>query len=131
MFYTFRQNNTGGSFVIESDRGLSVHVIVEAGDNKEANDRAQRIGLYFEGCEDGRDCSCCGDRWYAQSSYVDHGEPEPTYIGEPIEEWRGSGSLGGFNWAGELPDTFVHYLDGTVVGYRLVDNGTRYERVES
>ena len=25
---------------------------------------AEDIGLYFDGVEQGMDCSCCGDRWY-------------------------------------------------------------------
>lgn len=54
MFYEFRQNNSGGVFEIDESRGISLHVIVEADTAEEANERAQRIGLYFNGVEDAR-----------------------------------------------------------------------------
>lgn len=61
-FYEFTQNNSGGSFVV--DEKLCHRVIVEAKDEDEACDIAERMGVYFNGCEDGHDCECCGDRWY-------------------------------------------------------------------
>ena len=66
MFYTFNQNNSGGSYDINA--GINECVIIEADTAGEANDRAVSVGIYFNGCEDGRDCNCCGDRWYAQDS---------------------------------------------------------------
>ena len=59
MFYTFHQNNTGGSWA-----GPAHYVIIEADSAREANDIAVDHGLYFNGCALGHDCSCCGDRWY-------------------------------------------------------------------
>ena len=47
-FYTFSQNNSGGSFVTDSIRGIGEYVIIEALNSNDANDRAERIGLYFE-----------------------------------------------------------------------------------
>ena len=60
MFYTFKQNNSGGSFVI--DDKVDVYVVIEANSSTHANERAVDIGIYFDGCYRGRDCSCCGDR---------------------------------------------------------------------
>lgn len=60
-FYEFRQNNSGGKFV--TDDKLCKWLFIEADDEKEANDKAKEMGVYFNGCEDGKDCSCCGDRW--------------------------------------------------------------------
>ena len=62
MFFHFSQNNSGGSF-IEDDR-VGGDVIIEADCVKDANKRAVDVGLYFNGCEAGYDCPCCGDRWY-------------------------------------------------------------------
>lgn len=59
-FFTYRQNNSGGSFVNDANKGISIVVVVEAYDKHHSNLRAQQIGLYFGG--DG-DCPCCGDRW--------------------------------------------------------------------
>jgi hypothetical protein len=66
MFYTFIKNNSAGSYDIED--GVDECVIIEADTAGEANDRAISVGIYFNGCEDGRDCDCCGDRWDAQDS---------------------------------------------------------------
>jgi hypothetical protein len=62
MFYEFNQNNSGGRFV----RNASVdhYVQIEANSLSEAIERAQNIGIYFNGVSEGSDCGCCGDRWY-------------------------------------------------------------------
>ena len=58
-FYRYRQNNSGGSF----DREMGLSVFIEAATVEEANDRAEGMGIYFNGVENGSDCECCGDRW--------------------------------------------------------------------
>lgn len=65
-FYDFDQNNPGGKFHIDDKKGLGVRVWIEANNIEEAIDRAEDIGIYFNGVADGRDCSCCdgGDRWH-------------------------------------------------------------------
>lgn len=60
-FYFFNQTNSGGSFDV--DNKVCHRVIIEASDDAEAIDIAENIGIYFDGCENGYDCSCCGDRW--------------------------------------------------------------------
>lgn len=62
-WYHFRQNNSGGSFHIDDERGIGPHVYIEAMNADHANDLAGRIGIYFDGVNTGNDCSCCGDRW--------------------------------------------------------------------
>lgn len=59
MFFTFHQNNSGGRWL-----GPAKFVIIEAENAKTANALAEVKGLYFDGCETGEDCPCCGDRWY-------------------------------------------------------------------
>lgn len=49
---------------MDFNKGITVEVFVEADTADEANMRAKLIGLYFNGCDDGIDCDCCGDRWY-------------------------------------------------------------------
>lgn len=58
-FFTYHQNNSGGSY--ESPARF---VIIEARNAHLANAIAEDNGLYFDGCRSGKDCSCCGDRWY-------------------------------------------------------------------
>lgn len=108
-FYSFTQNNSGGSFDINEKAGISICVIIEAVDSVHANVRAEQIGLYFDGFGD---CSCCGNRW--TKTYMDAGDPVPSEYSEPIvdrdpkyfRDW----TKGGIYY-------FVHYLNGKVEGY--------------
>lgn len=84
MFFTFSQNNSGGAFYEDHPTGVSKIVIIEAESADEANKRAEDIGLYFYGCDDGRDCSCCGDRWYPTSDR--DGEKTPSIYGTPVSD---------------------------------------------
>ena len=64
-FYEFDQNNSGGSHSVDSN--LCHRLIIEAMNENEACDIAEGMGVYFNGCDDGMDCPCCGDRWYRPS----------------------------------------------------------------
>ena len=109
MFYTYSQNNSGGSFVFR--RGISVFVIVEADSAAEANVRAEQIGLYFGG--EG-DCECCGDRWYPYSSTA-KGDKWPSLHGKRVTTKATAETLSLFiKWA-KGPEVFIHYKDGRVV----------------
>ena len=60
VFYCYRQNN---SFGVWSKPAIAL--IIEADTQQEAEDIACDMGVYFDGCEEGIDCPCCGDRWYS------------------------------------------------------------------
>lgn len=60
-FYEFTQNNSGGSFV--TDENLCHRLFIEAETHEIATEKAEEMGVYFDGCERGLDCPCCGDRW--------------------------------------------------------------------
>lgn len=62
MYFLFDQNNTGGTWRI--DEKVSEYVIIEADTPEEADKIAEDIGIYFDGCDLGWDCPCCGDRWH-------------------------------------------------------------------
>lgn len=109
-FFSFDQNNSGGSFVKDDSAGISEYVIIEANDSQHANRRAEDIGLYFNGCDTGNDCECCGDRWY-QVSDSDATEVPESY-GKPIETAKKR--MGRKN-------VHVHYLDGTFKKVSLQD----------
>jgi hypothetical protein len=96
-FFEFSQNNSGGRFTIDDARGLGPRVWIEADDTIHANYRAGRLGIYFNGCADGRDCSCCGDRW--DEAWGD-GEDAPD-INHEYD----------FNWHDAV---YVHRLDGSI-----------------
>lgn len=112
-FYAYRQNNSGGGFDFNEAVGITTNVIIEADDARHANYLAERIGLYFDGVETGRDCDCCGDRWYRAGEWSDdEGTERPEMYGEDV-------TVPGFQnrYAWMSPDVFVHYADGRIVGY--------------
>ena len=70
-FYYYDQNNSGGSF----DKDFGYGIIIEAETAEKADEKAEEIGLYFDGCEDGLDCPCCGDRWSRAIERFGYDEP--------------------------------------------------------
>lgn len=108
MFYEFHQNNSGGFDEIDEVAGIGKVVIVEADSANEANAFAERIGLYFHGCQDGIDCDCCGDRW---SEIWDdkEGTEKPTVYGRPIKKSAKS------EWYFPIA---VHHKNGVVAWYK-------------
>lgn len=117
MFYTFRQNNSGGSFVFDPVSGISTTVIVEADDLEEAVYRAQRIGLYFNGVDDGSDCGCCGDRWY--EPFYDDGSVEPEVYGRVVHKDEPFNEQGlNIRWV-DGPQGYIHYKDNSFVPFDI------------
>lgn len=86
-FFTYHQNNSGGSFYVDDNVGH--YVIVEAVDAAHADARAELLGVYFAGCATGQDCSCCGDRWY--SATESRGKSEPMIYDEPANAYKPGG----------------------------------------
>lgn len=106
MFYTFNQNNSGGSFTHNETNGIGYVVVIEADALDQAIYKAESIGIYFNGVDAGRDCECCGDRWDAP--WEDSGTEVPMSYREPlILNTENSGRWG--IWS------YVHYKDGTVL----------------
>lgn len=106
-WYHYCQNNSGGSHEYDASRGISVDVYVEADSADEANERALEIGLYFDGVDGGRDCDCCGNRWY-EETYAQDDDFEPPTEDEAllIDENARSTPM---KWADEGNyDVFVH-----------------------
>lgn len=104
-FYTYRQNNSGGFF-----HAPAITVILEAFDYEDANRRAREADLYFNGCDSRRDCSCCGDRWYAIDS-DDEGDETPLIYSNSPEEYVSSTKWLWGKRSG-LPEVLVVHLNG-------------------
>jgi hypothetical protein len=68
-FYEYTQNNSGGRF--EVDKKICHRVIIQAHNEEEARQKALELGIYFDGCSNGYDCSCCGDRWSDYPSKIE------------------------------------------------------------
>ncbi len=97
-FFEFDQNNSGGLFHRNDTRGIGPRVWIEALDLDDACRRALDIGIYFDGCDSGMDCRCCGDRW--SRPWRDDGKGKP----ELNLEYD-------FNWGDTV---YVHRYDGTI-----------------
>jgi hypothetical protein len=109
-WYEYTQNNTGGSFV-EDDR-VGSYVWVEAASADEANSRAEGVGIYFDGCDNGMDCSCCGDRWYPV--WKDDGSDKPELYGKRVTRRKGSVVMDGFSSSLHEGTTLhLYYKNGT------------------
>ena len=80
-WWKYGQNNSGGSF--DHDGGHATYIW--AAGVAEANRIAEANGIYFDGCDKGRDCRCCGDRW---STPWDDEDPEhpPISVAELVEQ---------------------------------------------
>ena len=72
-WYRFRQNNSEGRH-----KEPAHDVFIEAPNDCYANAIAIYYKLYFDGCDNGVDCKCCGDRWFKAS-------PRDAYDWEVIE----------------------------------------------
>ena len=107
-YYLYDQNNSGGSFEVDHTEGISVYVIIAARSTREADQKAEDLGLYFDGCETDRDCSCCGDRWYSADEY--DAKPYPHIHGTKLKDYVST-----FKW--EDIDVYVHYYNGTIEGW--------------
>ena len=112
-FYTYNQNNSGGSF--DGDN----YIIIEADNAAEANEIAERrTPIYFNGCADGRDCDCCGDRWYKKNDDWSDADEAPTIYGLDVtltdeELLKDETFLDGLHWFGM--NYSIYYANGTVV----------------
>lgn len=126
-FYAYRQNNSGGSFDYDRNAGISVFVVVEAEAPNVARERAVNIGLYFDGVDNGYDCSCCGDRWYEpwnndgmeqpgvyEAGDIGFDKNRGVYVYAPEHSWA-------HPWMSEF-EGFVHFADGAIVPVEQRDN---------
>ena len=106
-FYTYNQNNSGGRYQLDEYSGIAEYVIIEANNAKQANAIATSIGIYFNGVEEGNDCSCCGDRWYTAEEY--DATEIPSIYSDPVETHKGMFSS---------YSSAVHYLNGEIKRYK-------------
>lgn len=105
MFYTFRQNNSGGEFEINDS--VKHYVIIEADSAKEANKIASKnTDIYFNGVYKNIDCECCGDRWRKQ------GESDGTEVPmiDGVDAFKYEEALSSFK-----SEYIIYYKDGRIV----------------
>ena len=105
MWYAYHQNNSGGGFYLHAGEGIGHVVFVQADSAPEADKRAETIGLYFDGCENGQDCECCGDRWMSAELWYEKGSEIPMYYDTPLP-------LATHKFMDVV--CYLHSLDGTI-----------------
>ena len=99
-FFMWNQNNSGGVFDVTDD--VTWRVVIEAENYDLAEYKALNLGIYYNGCDDGRDCDCCGDRWYDGEELDTKGDPMLEVLQKYADEW-----------GCESPSIIIHYADGT------------------
>lgn len=109
-FFAFQQNNSGGSFDVDDK---ICHILyIEAHNYEEARKKAMDMGVYFNGCDIGLDCPCCGDRWSDYADEIDLTELSDRYhmkfekISDYAQYITDIYSL-------TTPDARIFYCDGT------------------
>lgn len=111
MFFEFTQNNSGGNFDFNESLGITHYVIIEANDFRKANDKAENIGLYFDGS---LDCPCCGNRWYEQWGDVPGHKTPKIYGMTPTKYVKAKDSC---LWMKKGFEVAVHYKNGQIKWY--------------
>jgi len=111
MFFTYRQNNTGGIFHVNDN--IAHFVIIEA-ESEEASDiKAKNIGLYFDGFND---CECCGARWVSMRYCGESGTTKPSAYGKSIKDFL-------LEKNSSVYEARIHYKNGKVE--KLPDNANK------
>ena len=64
-YFTYRQNNSGGSFNLPA-----ISVVIKAETASEAETIALANGIYFDPMFE-IDCECCGNRWFDDATASD------------------------------------------------------------
>lgn len=115
MFYTYRQNNSGGSFKIT--KKIKHFVIIEADSAKEANEKAEHTSIYFDGVEKELDCPCCGDRWH--KVIEEDGTEKPEIYGEDASSYLAFRKQL-FCGLSTKEEVIVYYKDGKVEVFKEI-----------
>lgn len=141
QFYEISQNNSGGSFIV--DDKLCHRLFIEAESSDDASSIAEDLGCYWDGCETGSDCHCCGDRWYRPWSNdgINFDEINTKWNGYEISVWVNKETqtpdelmsdvksrYSDMTWL-EEPKIESKYGSKRVIGKVKVDNIEQYSQV--
>jgi len=113
FFYEFSQNNSGGSFDV--DNNVCHRLFIEAETSKQAKNKAKELGVYFNGCDKGIDCNCCGDRWYKvdESDKIDLMSISKSY-GIEFKDVKDYAQYLANKYGATTPDSRIFYVDNSI-----------------
>ena len=116
-------------------------MFIEAESSDEAASIAEDLGCYWDGCDTGNDCPCCGDRWYRpwSSDGIDLEEMNTEWNGYEVNEWVENSSKDtaiedfksryeGMVWLVE-PKIENKYGSNRVSGRLRIDNIEQYAQI--
>jgi hypothetical protein len=108
MYYSFRQNNSGGRF-----QGPANTVWVEADSAEEANNIFTTLDNCYFDPDFQFDCGCCRARWYEadEQAAKSHYDMLREIDRDINSEWKSMSDLIGRN---KIPQHMVRHKNGTV-----------------
>lgn len=119
-WYKFSQSNSGGFYIQKSEKGIDVHVIVEATSKELACNFVQTF-LSNKGS-----CPCCGDRWdfyYVRDTYSD---VEKAALDNPYNPFFPSNAV----FVNRLGETFVAINMNNRISFYRVGHIYSHSRVK-
>lgn len=106
MFYTYRQNNSGGYWEYDTLEGVAQYVIIEAPTQELANLKFWDVVSGYTSY-----CECCGERW---SDYYPDDAEVPSIYDKPVDEYLSKADSWFRSSDPKKPTVAIHYLDGTI-----------------
>jgi hypothetical protein len=107
-FFTVGQNNSGGDFDFNEEKGITHSLIVEAKDKGHAE---QRFSEIISSYNPSASCPCCGERWpspehlfYDDDLFISE---YPSIYGYPVSDYQYQ-----MRWMPDGKEACVHFLDG-------------------
>ena len=109
-WFLITQNNSGGSF--RTTDKLCHRLYIEADNTDDAKAIAEDLGCYWNGCEAGIDCECCGDRWHEPWDEIEFPVKYGDYVFDTIEDYAQHLYSTFMRWT--QPDGRIFYSNGEV-----------------
>lgn len=102
MFVTLIQNNSGGYFIDDEEKGICEYIIIEVDNDNEFINKLNIIANSINGFYDY--CTCCGKRWYIDEDSIEFNN-EPLIDDENVYHVKKSSFR---------KKCFIHFKNGNI-----------------